>query len=246
MDSICNPCSRRNCVSKLTHWCSDCEDGLCEKCLNDHKVMKMTQSHRIVDISEIPAANLKLLSIPQCERHPDCREDFLCLDHDVICCHACIKSDHNDCKNVSNVNGLSKGASKSELFIANMQTSQEVRDSMNKITEERQSVKENVTKQQQRIKMEIANTKSKFMEHINNLEKVLIHELTNIEKDNRMLIEEEMTDLRKTIKEVEEDENTLQFVADHGSESQLFTLLTKRRKKHDNILKMLKKNTTNV
>ncbi|CAG2198424.1 unnamed protein product [Mytilus edulis] len=187
MDSICNPCSRRNCVSKLTHWCSDCEDGLCEKCFYDHKVMKMTQRHRIVDISEIPADNLKLLSIPQSERHQDCREDFLCLDLDVICCHACIKSDHKDCKNVSNVNVLSKGASKSELFISNMQTLQEVKDYMYKITEERQSAIKDVTKQQQIIKMEIANTKSKFMEHINNLDKVLIQELTNIEKDHRIL-----------------------------------------------------------
>ncbi|XP_071128049.1 uncharacterized protein [Mytilus edulis] len=88
--------------------------------------------------------------------------------------------------------------------------------------------------------MEIANTKSKFMEHINNLEKVLIHELTNIEKNNRILIVEEMTDLKKNLKEIEEDENTLQFVADHGSENQLFTLLKKRTKKHENILKMLK------
>ncbi|CAG2213746.1 unnamed protein product [Mytilus edulis] len=239
MESICNPCERRNIVSKLTHWCSDCEDGLCGKCLKDHKAMKLTQHHHVTEMTEISVEKSILLSIPRCERHPDCREDFLCLDHDLICCHTCLQSDHKDCKNVSNVNVLSKGVSKSELFLSNKRTVQEVRESIKGIIKERQSVKEDVTKQQQRIRMEIANTKSKFMEHINNLEKTLLKELSNIEKENKSFIEEEMTELLKTDKEVEEDDNTLQFITDNGSESRLFIFLKKQRRKQDEIMKML-------
>ncbi|CAG2198423.1 unnamed protein product [Mytilus edulis] len=239
MDFVCNPCERRNIVSQLTHWCSDCEDGLCGKCLKDHKAMKLTQHHHVTEMTEISVEKSKLLSIPQCNKHPDCREDFLCLDHDLICCHTCLQSDHKDCKNVSNVNVLSKGVSKSELFSSNKRTVQEVRESLKEIIEERQSVKEDVTKQQQRIRMEIANTKSKFMEHINNLEKTLLKELSNIEKENTSFILEEMTELLKTDKEVEEDDNTLQFITDNGSESRLFTFLKKQRRKQDEIMKML-------
>ncbi|CAC5362483.1 unnamed protein product [Mytilus coruscus] len=239
MDSVCNPCERRNIVSQLTHWCSDCEDGLCGKCLKDHQAMKLTQHHHVSEMTEMSIEKSKLLSIPQCERHPDCREDFFCLDHDIICCLACIQSDHKECKSVSNVNVLSKGVKKSELFLSIKRTVQEVRETLKEIIEERNSVQEGVTKQQQRIRMEIANTKSKFMEHINNLEKSLIQELSNIEKENKSFIEEEMTELLKTDKEVEEDDKTLQFIANNGSESRLFTLLKKQKRKQDDIMKML-------
>ncbi|VDI53155.1 Hypothetical predicted protein [Mytilus galloprovincialis] len=239
MESICNPCERRNIVSRLTHWCSDCEDGLCGKCLKDHNAMKLTQHHHVTELSEISSDTAKLLSIPQCDKHPDCREDFVCLDHDLVCCHACLKSDHKDCKHVSNVNVLSKGVSKSELFLSNKRTVQEVRETIKEIIKERQSVKEDVSKQQQRIKMEIANAKSKFMAHINNLENVLIHELSNIEKDNTILIEETITDVLKMEKEIEEDEKILHFIGNNGSESTLFLFLKKQRKKQEKTIELL-------
>ncbi|XP_063414997.1 uncharacterized protein LOC134696959 [Mytilus trossulus] len=239
MDSICNPCERRDVVSKLTHWCSDCEDGLCGKCFKDHQAMKLTQYHHVSEMAQMSIEKSKLLSIPQCERHQDCREDFICLDHDLICCHACIKLDHKDCKKVSNVNVLSKGVKESELFISIKRTVQDLRETITEILKERQSVKENVKKQQQRVKMEIANTKSKFMEHINNLEKSLIQELSNIEKETKNLIEEEMDQLLKTEEGFDEDDKALQFIADNGSEGRLFTYLRKQRRKQEDIEKML-------
>ncbi|CAC5362481.1 unnamed protein product [Mytilus coruscus] len=89
--------------------------------------------------------------------------------------------------------------------------------------------------------MEIANTKSKFIKHINSIEKVLLRELSTIEKENNILIDEETTVLMKIVKEVEEAENALQFVADNGSENQLFTILKKQRRKQEDIIKMLEK-----
>ncbi|CAG2198425.1 unnamed protein product [Mytilus edulis] len=239
MESICNPCERRNIVSKLTHWCSDCEDGLCEKCLKDHRAIKLTQHHHVTEMTELSIEKAKLLLIPECDKHPGCKEDFICLEHDLICCHTCLQSDHKDCNQVSNVNILAKGIRKSEMYLANRRTMQEVRKAMKGIDEERQSAKEGVIKQQQRIRMEIANTKSKFMEHINNLENVLLHELSKIEKENNILIEEEITALLKTEKEIKEDEQILQFIANNGSESRLFSFLKKQRRKQENTIGLL-------
>ncbi|CAC5362477.1 unnamed protein product [Mytilus coruscus] len=238
MESICNPCERRNIVSQLTHWCSDCEDGLCGKCLKDHKAMKLTQHHHVTEMTEIAIEKAKLLSIPECDKHPGCKEDFICLDHDLICCHACLQLDRTICKHVSNVNVLAKGVRKSEMYLANRRMVQDIRKTMKGIYEERQSAKEGVIKQQHRIRMEIANIKSKFIEHINNLENILIHELSNIGKDNNNLIEEEITALLKTEKEIKDDEKILQFIANNGSESRLFTFLKKQRRKKENIIEL--------
>lgn len=108
--------------------------------------MKLTQQHHVHKMTEISIEKAKLLSIPECGKHPNCKEGFICLDHDLICCHTCLQLDHKDCKQVSNVNVLAKGVRKSEMFSSNRRTVQEVRKTMKGIYEERQSAKEGVIK----------------------------------------------------------------------------------------------------
>lgn len=73
----------------------------------------------------------------------------------------------------------------------------------------------------------------------NNLEKELLYELLNIEKDNTILIEETITDVLTMEKEFEEDEKILNFIANNGSETRLFSFLKKQRKTQENTIALL-------
>ncbi|XP_063448413.1 uncharacterized protein LOC134727945 [Mytilus trossulus] len=239
---FCNPCSRRDVESKSTSWCSDCEEGLCSKCLEDHRVIKLTKSHHVVDMTEqISPEHYKLLSIPNCEIHEELRQDMVCKDHDLICCHQCFQSSHKSCKNVSHLDMAAKGIKQSDWLKKLDHDFKEMTKVNLKIIEERKVSKEELKYQVQKIKKKIANIKSKFIQHIDNLEKVLLHELATVDKDGEEESEKEKQELMNMEKEVQADHTALEFVTANGSESQIYSFVQNQSEKQKERVKKLKK-----
>ncbi|CAG2227671.1 unnamed protein product [Mytilus edulis] len=239
---FCNPCSRRDVESKSTSWCSDCEEGLCSKCLEDHRVIKLTKSHHVVDMTEqISPEHYKLLSIPNCEIHEELRQDMVCKDHDLICCHQCFQSSHKSCKNVSHLDMAAKGIKQSDWLKKLGHDLKEMTKVSHKIIEERKVSKEELKNQVQKIKKEIANMKSKFIQHIDDLEKDLLSELATVDKDGEEESDKEKQELMNMEKEVQADHTALKFVTNNGSESQIYSFVQHQTKKQTEREMMLQK-----
>ncbi|XP_071178424.1 uncharacterized protein [Mytilus edulis] len=239
---FCNPCSRRDVESKSTSWCSDCEEGLCSKCLEDHRVIKLTKSHHVVDMTEqISPEHYKLLSIPNCEIHEELRQDMVCKDHDLICCHQCFQSSHKSCKNVSHLDMAAKGIKQSDWLKQLGHDLKEMTKVSHKIIEERKVSKEELKNQVQKIKKEIANMKSKFIQHIDDLEKDLLSELATVDKDGEEESDKEKQELMNMEKEVQADHTALKFVTNNGSESQIYSFVQHQTKKQTEREMMLQK-----
>ncbi|XP_076108673.1 uncharacterized protein LOC143076715 isoform X2 [Mytilus galloprovincialis] len=229
---FCNPCRRRDVESKSTSWCSDCEEGLCSKCLEDHRVIKLTKNHHVVDMTEqISPEHYKLLSIPNCEIHEDLRQDMVCKDHDLICCHQCFQSSHKSCKNVSHLDMAAKGIKHSDWLKKLGHDLKEMAKVSPKFIEERKVSKEELKNQVQKIKKKIANIKSKFIQHIDDLEKGLLHELAAVDKDGKEESEKEKQELMNMEKEVQADRTALEFVTANGSESQIYSFVQNQSEK---------------
>ncbi|CAG2227672.1 unnamed protein product [Mytilus edulis] len=216
---FCNPCSRRDVESKSTSWCSDCEEGLCSKCLEDHRVIKLTKSHHVVDMTDqISPEHYKLLSIPNCEIHEDLRQDMVCKDHDLICCHQCFQSSHKSCKNVSHLDMAAKGIKQSDWLKNIGHDLKEMTRVSHKIIEERKVSKDGLKNQ-----------------------KKMLSELATVDKDEEEESGKENQELMNMEKEVQADQTALEFVTANGSESQIYSFAQNQSDKQNERVKRLKK-----
>ncbi|CAG2216614.1 unnamed protein product [Mytilus edulis] len=96
IDSYCDPCSGDEKSLPAIRFCSDCEERLCKDCVEYHKKFKATKSHHLMDLTSIGQTNIPKTK-KFCEVHPDIPLDFYCTQHDIVCCRACIPSDHQSC-----------------------------------------------------------------------------------------------------------------------------------------------------
>ena len=49
---LCEPCSERGNRTTSVRWCVNCTESLCTDCTENHRAMKMSRSHHLIDISK--------------------------------------------------------------------------------------------------------------------------------------------------------------------------------------------------
>lgn len=223
--SVCGPCNRRNAHSSCSVWCTDCEEGLCDKCCKDHQALRLTRSHHVLTISSrLDVEKYKVLAVPNCENHPDFTFDLFCHNHDVICCKACLTENHKLCENVSPLSDAATGIRKSELLGQLYSDMKKNKKTTNKHLLDRTIHEEEIKRQHEKIKKEISNAKSKYFKRIDILEKALLAELSEVKPENQDSGLDIVT-LHELDSEVEKNLRNLQFINEYGSENQLFAFI---------------------
>ena len=99
METICDPCSEKTKTRIAEKYCSDCEEKLCTKCAEWHLRCNAFSSHHVIDLSSV-ASRIPPSSTIKCEIHTDVQVDYLCSQHDVVCCKACLSDSHRSCETV--------------------------------------------------------------------------------------------------------------------------------------------------
>ena len=103
----CELCKRESKEKPAGFYCNDCEDRMCEDCSRHHRKSKLTLQHRLVDLHVSAAGGtenhesccLKELNT-YCSVHAGRAFEYLCLDHDDLCCPYCVIEKHRTCKKV--------------------------------------------------------------------------------------------------------------------------------------------------
>lgn len=93
------------------NYCLDCADGLCSYCKDIHKSMS---NHTIVAMKELPI-NYSLSFC--CTKHKQQSLDYLCIDHDELCCLGCIPIYHSNCKTTKHIDVIAIENIKSKAFL---------------------------------------------------------------------------------------------------------------------------------
>ncbi|VDI03226.1 Hypothetical predicted protein [Mytilus galloprovincialis] len=77
------------------YWCINCPHLLCENCYGHHKVLKATQSHKILSIDDYHMIGISIdESETYCPIHPTMRNKFFCVTHKAACCNTCKEETH--------------------------------------------------------------------------------------------------------------------------------------------------------
>lgn len=103
----CDACKLDESIKEAKYFCIDCDDYLCNDCKLYHKKVKVTRSHQIVSVKEIPIQVLrKVTKKGDTEKHDkkslcSCNQnvvvEFCCTDHDEVFCSLCKTVHHKKC-----------------------------------------------------------------------------------------------------------------------------------------------------
>ncbi|CAG2206100.1 unnamed protein product [Mytilus edulis] len=110
---MCGPCTRMDKSASAVKFCSDCEDSLCADCVKNHKAIKATAFHHLID--EVQTG--KVFSIRRtCSDHPDMSLEFYCSNHESLCCRTCSVNTHRTCGKILPIDVAARGIKSSVML----------------------------------------------------------------------------------------------------------------------------------
>ncbi|XP_053404908.1 uncharacterized protein LOC128558749 [Mercenaria mercenaria] len=103
-EEFCLPCARKDKKTVATAFCYDCDNFQCTQCADVHNVFDVMKGHKMAKASEITikAVKIDMEGLDRCVTHGNLFQ-FLCNDHDKLCCGACAIINHRDCNNVMEI-----------------------------------------------------------------------------------------------------------------------------------------------
>ena len=101
-DILCAACCVQGDVKKAEKYCIDCNQPICQLCVDCHGRFKQLKDHKIVDCVNEDSLKLAefLSSCLFCPNHPDKHIELMCEDHAAMCCHICATVNHRTCTQV--------------------------------------------------------------------------------------------------------------------------------------------------
>lgn len=187
----CEACSSSQVteMNMATAYCIECEQKLCQTCEQDHKKLKASRRHSIVNIRD---KFVEETSSANCDKHTDDPLRIYCLECKLLTCTMCYIVDHNSHK-WSDVNEVANDfrkqmASDVEKTVAGVE---KCRDMLRDLHKEINGFEEQIVK----TETEISEVAEQLKQMIDHHKDILINELTSV-KQKRM---QEIESLREEI-----------------------------------------------
>ncbi|VDI12129.1 tripartite motif-containing protein 33 [Mytilus galloprovincialis] len=234
--SYCDPCSGEGKSLPAKQFCSDCDECLCKDCVEYHQKFKATKSHHLIDLTSILQSKIPTTK-KLCEVHPDIPLDFYCTHHDVVCCRACIPSDHQSCKDVLPLEVASKHIKSSSLLEDTLKEWQNIGKTLDYLKQDRKNNVDELEKVESSILVDISTWKTDLIKKINTLEEKLKSDIAKAKKKNIDQLRKDNTEISELNDVVQEKTQELEFLKDHGSNNQLYLTIREQGKGVQNIVK---------
>ncbi|KAL3870447.1 hypothetical protein ACJMK2_038515 [Sinanodonta woodiana] len=107
VDQMCGPCSVVEISSHAKKYCIECVEFLCDKCVRQHRRLKGTKSHILIQPDEMKSNTqfaFDQSDLQMCCKHPNKEVEFLCKDDNSLCCSICIAYEHKICTDIIDLN----------------------------------------------------------------------------------------------------------------------------------------------
>ncbi|VDI25106.1 Hypothetical predicted protein [Mytilus galloprovincialis] len=236
---MCGPCTRMDKSASAVKFCIDCEDSLCTDCVNNHKAIKATALHHLID--EVQAG--KVFSIKRtCSDHPDMSLEFYCSNHESLCCRTCSVNTHRTCGKILPIDVAARGIKSSVMLNDVIEDLKGLLKTAEQLVEDRAKNKENIGKAKATTLQTIVKFKRQLIQELDELEKKLLTEVDETELKLARTAESDLSDIKIRHKAIVDISEQLEFLTKHGSESQILMLLNTIRvdiSKQENALQNL-------
>ncbi|XP_076088149.1 uncharacterized protein LOC143058530 [Mytilus galloprovincialis] len=218
--SICGICSLRQITKTSEHWCSECEEALCDECEEHHKLLKATRRHKPIPISSYKSLPSFIADINQsCVYHNE-QYQIYCNEHAIPLCLQCI-NDHSKC-NVTSIEKITMNIKTSGQFL---DLESRLADLLQNIERIKKNRKANVTDietlREQHVK-EIKQIRVEINNHLDNLEKQILEELKEKEYQCKECIQKVFLPVKERGSIITQCQLNFKSIKDYASDLQTY------------------------
>ncbi|XP_063416638.1 tripartite motif-containing protein 2-like [Mytilus trossulus] len=221
----CGPCESQHSTSVAEFWCPNCDEGLCSKCMEYHKVSKASRMHKTITIENLTTLPDFVRNIDHvCSSH-DNTLDLYCSVHEKVCCMDCISAEHSECPGITSLTKVVQGVKESAFYYSVVKSIEDVTEFATKLQTNR---KDNVDKLQHEKDLLVGEVKSKRTEiasHLDKLEVHLLQELDSTISLESQQIDQAVSHLQKKICTLKEYKNHISVITDIATDIQAFIAL---------------------
>ena len=222
---LCAVCSNEGDHRPAVKYCIDCDQPICKSCVEFHRRIKLLKDHKLIDHENEDAVKLAQLvsSYLACPNHPEKNIEFICKNHDVLCCITCERVHHRTCQQVVEVSSEATGANMSA----------KTQDITRHLAAAKQHMEEIVKQHEIHNKDVLSQIRTKIPSQVQEIKKRVIRALDEFEKlaldTSNRFGEEAITNSifaiskwNSYIKAVEEASSLLKTMQQNGSDVHVF------------------------
>ncbi|XP_052080361.1 uncharacterized protein LOC127718397 [Mytilus californianus] len=221
--TLCDPCSVRHITKPSAHWCSECEEAICDECQEHHKVLKATRRHKLMPIDNYKSLPSFITDIQQsCTYHNEKYQQY-CVAHELPICLKCI-IEHQKC-NVIPIDEITNNAKTSGHFQDLETRLMDLLQNIDIIKKDRKANLASIEETKGRHLTEIQKIRTKINEHLDKLEKEIIQDLEKKECQCTTSIQKILSSVKQNENLITEYQTNLQSIKQHASDLQTFLVM---------------------
>ncbi|CAC5407914.1 unnamed protein product [Mytilus coruscus] len=223
--SVCGVCDYRNITKSPVVWCSECEEGLCKECKDHHGISKGSRNHDTVSIAEYQKLPNEVLQLSRsCNKHNE-KYVLFCKKHDCPCCKKCVVESHTECKELTDIDDITRNIKSSNAFADIEQTLLEIAENIKRLRINREDNLTSIGKKRREIEKEVLETRDRINLHLDKLQDAALKELKTKEEEERNKIRRSLNSLKDKEKEIVKHQTNLANIKQYASELQTFLAL---------------------
>ncbi|CAG2237992.1 unnamed protein product [Mytilus edulis] len=223
--TVCGVCDFRNINKASIVWCSECDEGLCGECSEQHGAVKSSRNHSVISVTEYQKLPSNVLEIAQtCQKHKEQYQTF-CKKHDCPCCRRCVIETHNECKDLIAIDDIVQNVKSSSAFFEVEQTLVQMLENVRRIRNDRTENLKCLLDQRVKIERDIKQTRKMINDHLDKIQDKIIKELYANEENESKRIKMLLCEIESIEKGISDLQGNQNNIRQHASELQTFLAL---------------------
>ncbi|CAG2240316.1 unnamed protein product [Mytilus edulis] len=223
--NVCGVCDYRHITKPSVVWCSECDEGLCEECKDHHSISKGSRNHDTVSITEYQKLPNKVLQLARsCDRHNE-KYVLFCKKHDCPCCKKCVVDSHMECKELTDIDDITRNIKSSNAFADIEQTLSEIAENIKRLRIDREDNLASIGKKSREIEKEVLETRVRINLHLDKVQNAILKDLKTREEEESNKIRQLLKSMTDKEKEITELQTNIGNIKQYASELQTFLAL---------------------
>ncbi|XP_053378358.1 tripartite motif-containing protein 3-like [Mercenaria mercenaria] len=225
-DSVCTPCEKINDPKAAEHWCLECSEALCQLCAKHHHVLKATDTHSVIKITELknqrgPSSHEE---VTQCHEHPGYLLDMYCVDHNKVACSECARVSHKACETVIPVGKVAGEIRNSSEALKLLDKLKECKEETECIVLDRKRTSDKLTATKENVLKKVADVRKDINKVLDELENIFKEDLENSHAQVINGLEDQIGRCHLLQKAVDSSRGILQAAIEYGTDNELFVI----------------------
>ena len=247
-NDTCTPCQKINDPQDAEEWCLQCSEALCRSCTDHHRVLKATDSHTVVQLSELKnfKGPFKHEEISTCHAHGGKKIHMYCVDHNKIACEDCCKEEHRECETLIEIDRVAGEIRNSSEALKLLDKLKECNEESECIVVDRARTVDKLDAVKGGFVGKIQKVRDEINKVLDELEKIFMEDFDNTHQNVITGLNDQIGRCHLLQKAVNSSMGVLAAVLEHGTDNELFVVAHSMEKELHKYEEVIEKETTNI